>query len=312
MYSDFQRRLAAGQIVVTGEIAPPKGASPGRLMELAENLRPSIDAINLTDNQRGMARMSALGGGVLMRQMGIEPIVQMTCQHRNRIALQADVLSGAALGVRNFLCMTGDHPRIGDHPEAKNVLDLNSFQLIRMLRKLRDESCFHSGTPLKDAPQFFLGGVANPNIERAARLEKKVEAGAEFIQTQLIFDVERFRSWMADVRAAGLHQQAHIMAGIMVLRRPKSALYLRDHLPGTLMPDAIVDRMQRAADSESEGITLAAELVRELLGVEGVAGVHIMSVDWTKSIPLVVERAGLLPRPPLPVPAGVAVEAVVE
>jgi methylenetetrahydrofolate reductase (NADPH) len=300
IFSNLQRRLAAGQIVVTGEVAPPKGASPERLIKLAEGLRASVDAINLTDNQRGVARMSALGAGVLLRQLGLEPIVQMTCQHRNRIALQADALSGAALGVRNFLCMTGDHPRIGDHPEAKNVLDVNSFKLIAMLRKLRDEGCFESGTPLKERPGYFLGGVANPNIERAARLEKKIESGAEFIQTQLVFDVARFRQWMADVRAAGLHRQAHIMAGVMVLRRPTSAIYLRDHLPGTLMPESVIDRMQAAADSEREGIALAAELVGELLSVEGVAGVHIMSVDWTASIPQIVERAGLLPRPPLP------------
>ncbi|MBX0330353.1 methylenetetrahydrofolate reductase [Oscillochloris sp. ZM17-4] len=300
MHSNLQRRLAAGQIVVTGEVAPPKGASPDRLLQLAEGMRASVDAINLTDNQRGVARMSALGAAALLHQIGVEPIMQMTCQHRNRIALQSDALSAAALGVRNVLCMTGDHPRIGDHPEAKNVLDLNSFRLIGMLRKLRDDAAFESGTPLKDAPQFFIGGVANPNVERAARLEKKIETGAEFIQTQLIFDVARFRQWMSDVRAAGLHRQAHIIAGVMVLRRPNSAVYLRDHLPGTLMPDGIVDRMLAAADSEREGIAIAAELVSELLGVEGVAGIHIMSVDWTRSIPQIVERAGLLPRPPLP------------
>ncbi|WP_174842894.1 methylenetetrahydrofolate reductase [Candidatus Oscillochloris fontis] len=300
IHSNLQRRLAAGQIVVTGEMAPPKGGDPARLLQLAQAMQASVDAINLTDNQRGVARMSSLGAAALLRQAGIEPIMQMTCQHRNRIALQADALSASALGVRNLLCMTGDHPRIGDHPQAKNVLDLNSFQLIRMMRKLRDEARFDTGGQLKDPPQFFVGGVANPNVERAARLEKKVQSGAEFIQTQLIFDVARFRTWMADVRAAGLHQQAHILAGVMVLRRPHSALYLRDHLPGTLMTDSIVDRMQAAEDSEREGITIASELVSELLSVEGVAGVHIMSVDWTRAIPQIVERAGLLPRPDLP------------
>lgn len=301
MYSTLQARLAAGQVVVTGEIAPPKGASRNKIEELAGNLRGSFDALNLTDNQRGIARMSALGAGIVLQQMGLEPIVQITCQHRNRIALQADVLSGAALGIRNFLCMTGDHPRIGDHPEAKNVLDVNSFGLIRMLRKMRDVGSFEAGTPLKDAPQFFLGAVANPNIERAARTEKKIEAGAEFIQTQLIFDTARFRQWMADVRAADLHRGAYIMAGIMILRRPRSAIFLRDHLPGTLMPDAVIERMQRAEDSEREGIALAAELVSEVLSVEGVAGVHLMSVDWTRAMPYVIEQAGLLPRPALPV-----------
>src|SRR5215211_4894299 len=217
-YSTFQRRLAAGQIVVTGELAPPKGAGRAGLEKLALAMRQHVDAINLTDNQRGLGRMSALGAGIIARQLGMEPIVQMTCQHRNRIAVQADVLSGAVCGIDNFLCMTGDHPKIGDHPDAKNVLDLNSFQMIKMLRAMRDESRFQSGVPLSESPRFFLGGVANPNIERVARLEKKIQSGAEFIQTQIIFDIERFKQWMADARAAGLHRQAYILAGIMVIR----------------------------------------------------------------------------------------------
>ena len=299
-YSAFQRRLQAGQIVVTGEIAPPKGAARGALERLANGMRESVDAINLTDNQRGLGRMSALGAGVIVRQMGLEPIAQMTCQHRNRIALQADVLSGAACGIANFLCMTGDHPKIGDHPDAKNVLDLNSFQLIRMLRAMRDESRFQSGTPLVEAPRFFLGGVANPNIERVARLEKKIQSGVEFIQTQIIFDVARFKQWMADARAAGLHRQTFILAGIMVIRSAQSARFLRDHLPGSRVPDWVIERMERAADAEAEGIRIAAQLTNELLAIEGVRGVHIMSVGWTKAIPHVVELAGLLPRPPAP------------
>ena len=300
MYSTFQRRLATGQIVVTGEIAPPKGAARGTLEQLASGLRGVVDAVNLTDNQRGIGRMSALGAGVILHQFGMEPIVQMTCQHRNRIALQSDVLSGAACGISNFLCMTGDHPRIGDHPEAKNVLDLNSFQLIRIMRTMRDEGRFQSNVPLSEAPKFFLGGVANPNIERIARLEKKIQSGAEFIQTQLIFDSERFKQWMADARAAGLHQQAHIIAGVMIIRSAHSARFLRDHLPGSRIPDWVIERMERAADAETEGIRIAAELTQELLAVEGVRGIHIMSVGWTKAIPAVVESAGLLPRPAAP------------
>lgn len=299
-YSTFQRRLQAGQVVVTGEIAPPKGAARGTLENLAAGMRDVVDAINLTDNQRGIGRMSALGAGVILRQLGVEPVVQMTCQHRNRIALQSDVLSGAACGITNFLCMTGDHPRIGDHPDAKNVLDLNSFQLIRMLRTMRDEGRFHSGVPLNEPPRFFLGGVANPNIERIARLEKKIQSGAEFIQTQIIFDVDRFKEWMAEARAAGLHQQAHILAGIMIIRSAHSAHFLRDHLPGSRVPDWVIERMERAESGEAEGIRIAADLTRELLSVEGVRGVHIMSVGWTRAIPQVVEAAGLLPRPPAP------------
>lgn len=299
-HSNLQRRLQAGQIVVTGEIAPPKGAGRAPLERLAQNLAPAVDAINLTDNQRGLGRMSALGAGVIMRQMGFEPIMQMTCQHRNRIALQADALSAAACGIPNFLCMTGDHPKIGDHPDAKNVLDLNSFQLIKMMRKLRDEGQFHSGTTLTEAPRFFLGGVSNPNIERVARLEKKIESGAEFIQTQILFDTERFGEWMRDARAAGLHKGAYIMAGIMILRSAQSARFLRDHLPGSRIPQWVVERMECADDPEREGITIAAELTRELLAVEGVRGIHIMSVGWTKAIPQVIEAAGLLPRPLMP------------
>lgn len=300
MYSTLQRRLAAGQIVVTGEIAPPKGDGRASLEKLARGLNGYVDAINLTDNQRGIARMSALGAGAILQCLGFEPIVQMTCQNRNRVALQADALSGSALGIRNVLCMTGDNPRKGDHPDCKNVLDLNSFQLISMLRKMRDEGCFDSGVPLKDPPAFFVGGVANPNVERAARLERKIEAGAEFIQTQLIFDTHRFRQWMTDVRAAGLHKRAYILAGVLILRSAQSALFLRDNLPGIAMPDCIVERMQRAAEPEREGVALAAELVNELLSVEGVSGVHLMSVGWTRAMPWVVEQAGLLPRPAVP------------
>ncbi len=283
----------AGQPVITGEIAPPRGASRATLERLAGGIRGAVDAINLTDNQRGLGRMSALGAGIILQQMGIEPIVQMTCQHRNRIALQADVLSGAACGIANFLCMTGDHPKIGDHAEAKNVLDLNSFQLIKMLRTMRDSGTFDSGVKLSDPPQIFIGGVSNPNVEKVARLERKIAFGAEFIQTQILFDMDRFREWMTDVRAAGLHQQAHIIAGVMIIKSAQSATFLRDHLPGSRVPEPLIERLSRAEDPEQEGIAIAAELTQELLGIEGVRGVHLMTVGWTKAIPLVVERAGV-------------------
>ena len=300
IYSTLQRRLEQGQFVVTGEVAPPKGAGRSALERLADQLRGHVDAVNLTDNQRGLARMSSLGAGVVLQQQGFEPIMQMTCQHRNRIALQADALSAAACGIHNLICMTGDHPRIGDHPEAKNVLDLNSFQLVKIMRTLRDQSCFQSGTPLVDAPGFFLGAVANPNIERAARLEKKIESGAEFIQTQILFDMERFQSWMNDARAASLHQGAHILGGILVLRSAQQARFLRDHLPGSRVPEWVVERMERAADAEREGIAIAAELTTTLREIDGVHGVHLMSVGWTKAIPRVIEAANLLPRPAAP------------
>jgi methylenetetrahydrofolate reductase (NADPH) len=169
-----------------------------------------------------------------------------------------------------------------------------------MLRTMRDEGKFQSGVALTEAPRFFLGGVANPNIERVARLERKIQFGAEFIQTQILFDLDRFRQWMADVRVAGLHQKAYILAGIMIVKSAQSARFLRDHLPGSRVPEWVIERMERADHPEEEGMTIAAELAQELLAIEGVRGVHIMSVGWTKAIPQVVERAGLLPRPPLP------------
>lgn len=292
-YSRLHELLATGKTVVTGEIAPPRGAAPEALLKLAQNLAPAVDALNLTDNQRGLGRMSAMTAAIFLRQHGYEVIAQMTCQHRNRIALQADAIGGAMCGVQNILAMTGDHPRIGDHPETKNVLDVNSFQLINMLRTMRDQATMQSGSPLTVAPRYLVGGVANPNIEKATRLERKIQYGAEFIQTQIIFDVERFAEWMQAVRTLGLHQQASIMAGVMVIKSAQSARFLRDHLPGSRVPEYIVERMERATDPEAEGVAVAAELCQQLLAIEGVRGVHLMSVGWTKAIPLVVSRAGL-------------------
>ena len=292
-YSRLQEQLASGKTVVTGEIAPPRGASPATLLRVASNLAPAVDALNLTDNQRGLGRRSAMTAAILLRQQGYEVIAQMTCQHRNRIALQSDALGGATCGVTNILAMTGDHPKIGDHPDAKNVLDVNSFQLIKMLRTMRDEGTLQAGTPLSDAPKYFVGGVANPNIEKATRLERKITFGAEFVQTQIIFDVARFAEWMHDVRTLGLHQHAGIMAGIMVIKSAQSARFLRDHLPGSRVPESIIERMEAAADPEAEGVTIAAELCHQLLAIEGVRGVHLMTVGWSKAIPLVVAQAGL-------------------
>lgn len=295
-YSRLHELLASGKKVVTGEIAPPRGASAASLLRIAANVAPAVDALNLTDNQRGLGRMSAMTAAIFLRQQGYEVIAQMTCQHRNRIALQADALGGAACGVTNILAMTGDHPKIGDHPETKNVLDLNSFQLIKTLRTMRDQATLQSGTPLSEAPAYFVGSVANPNIEKATRLERKIQFGAEFVQTQIIFDAERFAEWMQDVRTLGLHQHAYIMAGIMIIKSAQSAKFLRDHLPGSRVPESIVQRMEDAADPEAEGIQIASELSQQLLSIEGVHGVHLMSVGWTKSIPLVVSHAGLSNR----------------
>lgn len=292
-YSRLQEKLASGKIVISGEIAPPKGASPEALLRVATGIGDSVDALNLTDNQRGLGRMSAMTAAIFLRQHGYEVVAQMTCQHRNRIALQADALGGAACGVTNILAMTGDHPKIGDHPETKNVLDLNSFQLIKTLRTMRDQATFESGTVLSAAPRYFVGCVANPNIERAARLERKVQFGAEFVQTQILFDMPKFAEWMHDVRSLGIHHTTPIMAGIMIIKSAQSARFLRDHLPGSRVPESLIARMEAASDPEAEGIAIAAELCEEALAIEGVRGVHLMTVGWTKAIPLVVARAKL-------------------
>ena len=292
-HSTLHEKLSSGKTVISGEIAPPKGAAPDALLRVAANIAPAVDAVNLTDNQRGLGRMSGVTAAILLRQHGYEVIAQMTCQHRNRIALQADALGAAACGVTNILAMTGDHPKIGDHPETKNVLDLNSFQLIKTLRTMRDNGTFESGTPLSTPPKYFVGCVANPNIERATRLERKVQHGAEYVQTQILFDITKFAEWMHDVRTLGIHQSTPIMAGIMIIKSAQSARFLRDHLPGSRVPESIIERMERASDPEAEGIAVAAELCQAALAIEGVRGVHLMTVGWTKAIPLVVERARL-------------------
>jgi methylenetetrahydrofolate reductase (NADPH) len=295
--SRLETLLRGGTFTVTGEIAPPKAAGRDLVERAARHLRGAVDAINVTDNQRGLARMSSLGAGVVLEQAGYEAVVQITCQHRNRVALQADVLSMATLGIRNIVAMTGDHPKWGDHVKADNVLDLNSFQLLRVLRTLRDECRFDSGTPLRDPPRIFIGAVANPNIERAERTAKKIAAGAEFIQTQPIFDLERFRRWLADARALGLHQQAYLLAGVMLVRSPQSAAYMREQIKGVGITEAVEQRLAAATDPAAEGLRLACETIQAVRAEEGVAGVHLMSINWSRAIPQVVEAAGLLPRP---------------
>lgn len=297
--SRLETLLRSGVFTVTGEIAPPKAASRELVERAARHLGKAVDAINVTDNQRGLARMSSLGAGVSLELAGYEAVVQITGQHRNRVALQADVLSMAALGIRNIVAMTGDSPKLGDHVDAKHVLDLNSFKLLRTLRTLRDEGTFTSGTPLREPPRLFIGAVANPNIEQASRTENKIEAGAEFIQTQPIFDLELFRRWVAEARDLGLPQRAFLLAGIMLVRSPESAAYMRDNIKGVGMTEAVIDRLAAAADPAAEGLRLAVDTIRAVRDEPGVAGIHLMSISWSRAIPQVVEAAGLLPRPVL-------------
>jgi methylenetetrahydrofolate reductase (NADPH) len=299
--SNLERILADGRFAVTAELGPPKGTNLGVVERKAETLRHCTDAINITDNQTAIVRMSSLACCIRLSQMGLDPVMQMTCRDRNRLALQSDVLGAVGAGVRNFLCLSGDHQQFGNHPGAKGVFDLDSMQLLQTLASMRDSRRFQSGDEFSGDAPVFIGGAANPFADpvgyRVVRLAKKVKAGAEFIQTQAVFDLDIFRTWMTQVRERGLHERAAILAGIVPLKSVGMTRYMRDYVSGVIVPDAIITRMENAADPKAEGITIAVELIDALRDIPGVRGVHIMAVGWEDIVPVLAERAGLLPRP---------------
>ncbi len=315
--SRLERVLRKGHFAVTGELGPPQSADAAVIREKAQLLRGYVDAINITDNQTAIVRMSSIGAGTILVQEGLEPVVQMTCRDRNRLAIQSDLLGAYALGMRNVLCLTGDHHSFGNHPTAKNVHDLDSLQLVQMVKDMRDEHRFQCGDEFKgQEPRFFVGAAANPFGDpfefRPHRLAKKVKAGADFIQTQLIYNLERFAEFMERVRELGLHEQTYVLAGIGPLKSPGMARYMRDQVPGLDVPDALVDRMTASAAGveegdkkarsqawREEGIRIAIELIDEMKKIEGVAGVHIMAIEWESAVKPIVEGAGLSPRPEL-------------
>jgi len=298
----LQNLFEQGEFVVTCEIGPPKSAAGDGIRRHTEHLKPYADAMNLTDNQTAIVRLSSIGAGVHVLAAGGEPIIQMTCRDRNRIALQSDLLGAYSLGVRNVLCLSGDHQTFGNHPGAKNVYDLDSIQLIKSVKDMREEKIFHSGEAIKrDEPRFFIGAVANPFADpfefRVLRLEKKIRAGAQFIQTQCIFDMERFEAFMELSRKRGLHEQAYIMAGVMPIKSAKAARYMQKNVSGMLVPDWIVERLTKAEDQAAEGVQICIEQIKHLHSIPGVRGVHIMAVAWEEIVPEIVKGAGLLPRP---------------
>jgi len=297
--SGLERVLLEGRFAVTAEIGPPKSASAESVRKHAMEMRGSADAFNLTDNQTAMSRMSSIACAAVLIQEGLEPVVQMTCRDRNRIAMQSDILGASALGVRNVLCISGDHQTFGNMKEAKNVYDVDSVQELMILRKMRNEGRLWSGDALEVAPVLFLGAAANPFADpfefRVTRLAKKVKAGADFVQTQSIYDMDRFERWMALVRAKGLHEKVHIIAGVMPLKSPKIALYMKNKVAGMIVPDAIIDRLKGAKDPKEEGIQLCVEQIEHLKTIEGVDGVHIMAMAWEEKVPEIVHRAGLRP-----------------
>jgi len=271
------------------------GASPDLVRKKAEHFR-NVDAVNVTDNQSGVVRQSSIAAAKLLLDEGLDPIVQMTCRDRNRLALQSDVLGAAALGVGNLLLLTGDHMTMGNQPEARPVYDLDSVSLISMVDGMR-AGRFMNGDEIKRPPEVMLGGAANPFAEplglRLIRIAKKAEAGADFIQTQAVFDVPRFRRWMEGVRDLGLHERVKVIAGVLPVRSAKALEYMRDEVSGMSIPDAAVRRIADAAEPAEEGVRLACELIASLREIDGVAGVHLMPVMWEKITPRIVEEAGL-------------------
>ena len=298
--SNLAEALESGRFVVTTEIGPPKDCNPGKIREKAELLRGSGVAFNITDNQTAVTRMSSLAGSILLLQMGMEPIMQMTCRDRNRIGLQSDVLGAAALGVRNILCLTGDAPSFGNHPQAKGVFDVDAVQLLHIISDMTGKGVFQSGDRLSGpCPQLCLGAAANPFAEplelQLMRLEKKVDAGAVFVQTQSIYNLERFTRWLDSVREAGLDRRVRILAGVTPLKSVKMAQRMKFHVPGTDVPDAVYERIVHAADPAEEGYRLAVETIEALREVQGIHGIHITALFWESIIPRLVRETGLVP-----------------
>ena len=299
--SSLQALLEAGEFVVTSEIGPPKSADGGPVREKARVMKGYADAFNVTDNQTAIVRMSSLAASLFCIQEGVEPIMQMTCRDRNRLAMQSEMLGAAALGVRNMLCITGDHQKFGNQPQSRNVFDLDSTQQLMVFRRMCDKGEMWCGDSIKVPPHMFLGAAANPFADPlemgVIRLSKKVGAGADFIQTQAIFDLDRFREWHRSVLSKKLDERTHIIAGVLPLRSYRAARFMADKVPGMSVPDELLRRMANASDEKAEGMRICLETIDELRDLPGIKGVHLMPVNWESAVPEIVERAGLLPRP---------------
>ncbi len=301
--TNLENVLESGKFAVTAEAGPPKGTGTKGIQRKAELLHACCDAVNVTDNQTAIVRMSSLAGCVLLKQAGVEPVMQMVTRDRNRIALQSDVLGAVALGISNILCLTGDHQKFGNHPSAKGVFDIDSIQLIQTLKNMRDEKKFLSGDDVSGEVPLYIGAVENPYADpfelRVRRLAKKVKAGADFIQTQAVYDVAKFARWMEMVCQRGLDKQVHILAGVIPIRSAGMARYMRDNVSGVSVPDEIITRMEEAASAKDEGARIAIEIIEQIKEMPGIHGVHIMAVGWEDIVPEIVEKTGLLPRPVL-------------
>jgi methylenetetrahydrofolate reductase (NADPH) len=301
--SNLAKILKAGHFAFTGELGPPRGANVDHVREKAAPLKGMVDSVNITDNQTAMVRMSSWAAALIAIQEGLEPNYQMVCRDRNRLAMQADILGAYAHGIRNMLCLSGDHQQFGDHPNAKGVYDIDSIQLIGMTKRMRDEGLFLSGAKMDGSPQMFIGAAANPFAEpfewRVHRLAKKIEAGANFIQTQCIYNMDKMREWVRQANDMGLTEQTYILAGVTPMKSLGMARYMKSKVPGMDVPDDVIKRLQSVDKKKQadEGIKMACEQIEEFKEMKGVAGVHLMAIEWEHRVPEIAELAGVLPRP---------------
>ncbi len=303
--SNLEKVLTAGHFAFTGELGPPRGTDAKEVREKASHLKGMVDAVNITDNQTAVVRMSSWAASIIILQEGLEPNFQMVCRDRNRLAMQSDILGAYAHGIRNMLCLSGDHQKFGDHPQAKGVFDIDSMQLIGMVKRMRDEGKFLSGTEIGHPPQIFIGAAANPFADpfewRVHRLAKKIKAGVDFIQTQCIYNMEKFRTWVKQSNDMGLTEKVYLLAGVTPMKSVGMAKYMKNNVPGMDVPDELIKRLQ-GVDKKmqaDEGIKIACEQIEEFKQMKGVAGVHLMAIEWEHKVPEIAERAKMLPRPVL-------------
>jgi len=301
--SRLEQILSSGGFAVTAECGPPRGADPEVVRKKGELLRGSVDAVNVTDNQTAIVRMSSIAACSHLLQMGLEPVMQMVTRDRNRIALQSDIMGAYSLGIRNILCLSGDHQSFGSQPDALNVFDMDSLHLVRTVRTMREEGTDMSGFSLKGPPRMFIGAAANPFADpfeyRVVRLAKKIDAGADFIQTQCVYNMERFKAWMKMAREEGLTERVHILAGVTPLKSEGMAQYMAKRVAGMDLPDHVIRRMGGVAKEKAakEGLSICLETIAALRETDGVHGIHIMAIEWEGIVQSIVTAAGLSPRP---------------
>lgn len=301
--SNLEKILKAGHFAFTGELGPPRGTGVEEVKHKASFLKGMVDAVNITDNQTAVVRMSSWAASLIVLQEGLEPNYQMVCRDRNRLAMQSDILGAYTLGIKNMLCLSGDHQKFGDHPQAKGVFDIDSMQLISMVKNMRDEGKFLGGTTIEHPPKMFIGAAANPFADpfewRVHRLAKKVAAGVDFIQTQCIYNMEKFRNFIKMANDMGLTEKVYILAGVTPMKSVGMARYMKAKVPGMDVPDEIIKRLQGVDKTKvaDEGIKIACEQIAEFKELKGVAGVHLMAIEWEHKVPEIAERAKMLPRP---------------